>query len=246
MKRFLLVTCLLLFLLAFLIPAFYVFWHFSWVPFNVSAFYSLLNFVAALILVFVTAAYVATTKHYVDLFEQDMKTRQATQEEWEMRRFLANRLFIIGDGFVEVFFASKRELEVFLLQVDGVVQSLSAMHRTAIASVTGTGTVPTTAESRANSLSAAAYVRYNERAAEYNWRAQVLLQQAKSLLPKELCQDIEIIFHILSRNFDTVEEGRALIKDYEKNFQSVCRIVSEIHTLGASKAQWRDQTFSTT
>ena len=233
MKRFIATTVLLF--LVFLSPAVYVLLRFSWNPFDAAAFYSFLNLTAALILVFVTGAYVITTKRYVDVFVQDVKTRQTTQEEWEMRRFIANRLFSMGDGFIEIFFASKRELETWVFQNEAVIQSVSDLQRSALTNTRGTGVVPPAAESRATSLGDTIYIRYNERAKDYNWRAQVLLQQAKSLLPKEHCEEMGIIFQTLSRNFYSVEEGRAIIKDYEKYLPDVTRIVSDIHALAASK-----------
>src|SRR5262249_43323471 len=159
-------------------------------------------------LVAVTTAYVLTTKRYVDVFEQDTKTRQATQEEWEMRRFYANRLLAMADGFVELFFASKRELEMFVRQWEAIGQSLTELHRAAIASATGSGTVPVAAEARADSAWEGALVRYNEQAKNYRWRAQVLIHQAKSLLPHEQYEEITSIFLKLSRDFNTIDDGR--------------------------------------
>jgi len=236
MKRFLIVICLLSFFV-FVVPAVYVFWRYSWIPFDPPAFYSLLNFGAAFVLVCVTAAYVVTTKHYVDLFEHDVKTRQITQEEWEMRRFLANRLFAIGDRFVDLFFASKRELELWILQNEALQQSLNELQRSALSDARGTGVVPSAEQSRATSLGDAIFIRYNEKAKDYNWQAQVLIQQAKPLVPKRHCEEMEIIFHTLSRSFYSTTDARALIKDYENHLPDVTRIVGEIHALATSKVQ---------
>jgi hypothetical protein len=80
-----------------------------------------LNLVASIAGVAVTTIYVVATWRYVRLFEKETKTRQIVQEEWEMRRFYASRLFAAADGFIDVFFASKRELEVFIGQAPGLL-----------------------------------------------------------------------------------------------------------------------------
>ena len=98
-----------------------------------------LNLVASIAGVAVTTIYVVATWRYVRLFEKETKTRQIVQEEWEMRRFYASRLFAAADGFIDVIFASKRELEVFIGQASGVDQLLNQLQRAAIASASGSG-----------------------------------------------------------------------------------------------------------
>ena len=56
-----------------------------------------LNLVASIAGVAVTTIYVIATWRYVRLFEKETKTRQMIQEEWEMRRFYASRLFAAAE-----------------------------------------------------------------------------------------------------------------------------------------------------
>jgi hypothetical protein len=229
------VRLLLLVLPAFAVFAGYIFWLHSRSPFDMSAFTSLLNFYASLVIAAVTALYVIYTKRYVEAFERETKTRQATLEEWEMRRFYGSRMFAIGDGLAELFFASKRELEVFLVQIEALSESVGEISRGAIASVSGPGTISPAVESRVNNLWDTAYVRYNERAKDHNWRAQVLIHQAQTLLPPDLCAELGVIFKRLSRAFYDGPDGLKLLSDFEAVAPDVTRIVQEIHTLAANR-----------
>jgi len=107
-------------------------------------------------------------------------------------------MFAIGDGFIDLFFASKRELEVFLDQGEGVEQGLNEVQRAAIANAQGMGVGPPDAVARANALWEGAYVRYNERAKDYRWRAQALLHQLRPFLPEhQLAEIVHILEHVL-------------------------------------------------
>jgi len=193
-----------------------------------------LNLVASIAGVAVTTIYVVATWRYVRLFEKETKTRQIVQEEWEMRRFYASRLFAAADGFIDVFFASKRELEVFIGQASGVDQLLNQLQRAAIASASGSGIIAPAVQDRAANLWDAAYVRYNERAKDHNWRAQALIHQITPFLSQEQNMELMHIFQVLARDFNNLEEARAIAKDYERLLPDVSNLVGAIRSLAVS------------
>jgi hypothetical protein len=234
MKR--LLSASLVIILVFGLAAFATYGFFFRTRFDEPSLFSLLNLYASLILVLVTGAYVISTKRYVDLFQLDTETRQAAQEEWELRRFYASRIFSIADGIAELFYASKRELEMYLEQAEFLEGGVSEIHRAAIANTRGMGTITPAVAGRVDSLWDVNNLKYNDRAKDYNWRAQVLIHQARPLVDEALCDRMVAVFQLLSRNFQSSQEGREVLRLYEQSFPEITQIIRELQIVAAQRA----------
>ncbi|MBZ5647471.1 MAG: hypothetical protein LAN37_09640 [Acidobacteriia bacterium] len=204
--------------------------------FDPPGFYALLTFLGTILLVYVTA-------RYVFVFEKDATTRQSVQEEWEARRFYAGRVFAVADGFVDLFFAAKRELEVLIGEWKALEERRQQRKASAVGSLGGMATAfpetPQAIDAEINSRIEVALVRYNERAKDYNWRAQALLEQATTLITPEQWRDAHQIFLRLSADFRGLGEAVNVLEAYSDAHESFSGLVASVRANADSKLRVR-------
>ena len=81
--------------------------------------------------------------------------------------------------------------------------------------------------------------RYNERAKDYHWRAQALLQQAQTLLTPVQLAEAQQIFVRLSGNFKGLNGAVEVLSAYSEVHESLSGLVSAIQVTADSKLRIR-------
>ena len=197
-----------------------------------NGFYPMLNLLASILLVYVTA-------RYMFAYERDATTRQRVQEEWEARRFYASRIFAIADGCVDLFFAAKHELEVFIGEWEGPERA--RLQQQAGVSPFGAGYAEALAmvNAQIDTRYEMMRIRYSERAKDYNWRTQALLHQATELLSVDQVRQAMELFQQLSTDFRTHDEAKAVLAKYTELHDQFSGLVAAVHDAADAKLRVR-------
>jgi hypothetical protein len=194
--------------------------------FDAPGFYVLLTFLGTLLLVY-------TTARYMFVFEEDAVSRQRVLERWEVRRFYAGRMFAIADGFMNLYFANKRELRQLIFEWEHALLDRKAMVESF--NFAGESRDPSPDELAqldgwTNNRVQASLQRFNERAKEISWQAEALLHQARMLLEPSQLDEARKMLAELSEEFSGLEAAKARYKRTEELVPTFLGLVDAIHT----------------